>query len=171
MGHGQTKTYRAAWILAAGAPVAAARGVRDSRRALLDGARGLDADAAGLSGIPGAVRSAARPGVPEAVAAGLPSIRLGDVDGARRGDGAPGGGTVRPARDSRLGGRSQPPGLDDVVVARRAELKPAGGETAAQQGGAAPPSLAGSGPRRWPDGCKYPGGGRQAVRSSPCSIP
>ena len=138
MRDGQAETYRAAWILAAGAPVAAGRNVRDRSHALLDGARGLDADDAGIGDIPGAVRSAARAGVPAVVAAGLAARGLGDVGGARRSDGDTGGGTARPARDSRLGGRPQPPGLDGVVVAPREGLKPTGAGPAARQGGVKP---------------------------------
>ena len=41
----------------------------------------------------------------------------------------------RPARDSRLGGRSEPPGLDGVMVAPREGLKPTGAGPVAQQGG------------------------------------
>ena len=126
MGHGQQQRHQAVGLLGAGAPVAAGGGVRDRRRALLDGARGLDADVPGIGGVPGAVRIASRPGLPADMAAGLAPRRLDDVGGARGGNGAHGGGTPRPAGDSRLGGRSQPPGLAVVVVAPRAGLKPAG---------------------------------------------
>ena len=109
--------------------MAAGRSVRDSRRALLDGARGLEADDTGIGDIAYAVRFAPRPGVPADMAVGLAPLSLGDRGGARRGNGAAGGGTARPARDSRLGGCSQPPGLDGLVVAPRAGLKPSGGAT------------------------------------------
>ena len=148
MGYVQPQTHQAARLLGAGAPVAADRGVRDRRRVLLDGARCLDADAAGIGGNACAVRSAPRPGVPADMAAGLAPLSLGDGGGVRRGNGALGGGTVRPARDSRLGGRSQPPGLAGLVVAPRAGLKPAGGAAGWRQ----PPPV-GSGPRRRRVGC------------------
>ena len=94
------------------------------RRALLDEPRGLDADAAGDRRYPwrlAACRSPWRAGSCGGWVGAASS--LGDGGGARRGDGAAGGGTVRPARDSRLGGRSQPPGLDGLVVAPRSGLK------------------------------------------------
>ena len=153
----RTGTGQTARLLAAGALVAAGRCGRDRRCALLDEPRGLDADAAVLGAIPGALRPAARPGVPADMAAGSAPHSLGDGGGARRGDGAAGGGTVRPAGDSRLGVRDRPPGLGGVVVACRAELKPAGGGPAAQQGGIRQtlPPRSGLTPagRRQDDGC------------------
>ena len=167
MGHAhRTGTGQTARLLAACALVAADRGVRDRRCALLGGTRGLDADATGIGGIPGAVRLAARPGVPAVMAAGLAPRSLGDGGGARRGNGAAGGGTARPARDNRLCGRDQPPGLDDVVVARWTELKPADARPAAKQGGAvlppAPPAI------RMATGCTCRGGRRRSPPGGDC---
>ena len=161
MGHAYRKeTGQTPRLLGARAPVAADRGVRDGRRAVLDGARGLDADVPGIGGNACAGRSSARPGVPAIMAAGLAPLGLGDGCGAGRCDGAAGGGTVRPARDSRLCGRSQPPGLDGLVGACGAELKTAEGGPAAQQGGVKPSP-------RPADGRQYvfPAGGRTAARA------
>ena len=125
---GQAGFYRMARLSDAGAFVVAGRVGCGRRDAVLDGALGLDADAAGIGGIPGAVRLAARPGVPAAVAAGLAPGCLGD-----------GGGTARPARDHRVCARAQPPGVGCRVVARAAGLSPADARPAAKQGGAVPP--------------------------------